>query len=144
VWEPETPTLQDEGRLMSDLVCGICTGPLDARQFCKNPKCVRVRESVTPVTPKPIAFVPQGDVSGRPEKPSDPVNHPSHYTSSPAKCSKCGHPIECIDVVESMTFNLGNAAKYIWRQGKKSGSDAVTDLKKAAWYLAREIKNLGG
>lgn len=118
--DPKVP--EDLPLAFSLIRCGLCDGPVDARQFCKNPKCA--------------AFPP--------EKPSDPVNHPSHYTSSPAKCSKCGHPIECIDVVEPMTFNLGNAVKYIWRQGKKSGSDAVTDLKKAAWYLAREIKNLGG
>jgi hypothetical protein len=34
----------------------------------------------------------------------DPVEHPRHYTSHPAN-------IECIDVVEHMGFNLGNAVK---------------------------------
>ena len=33
---------------------------------------------------------------------------------------------------------LGNAIKYISRAGKKG--DYVTDLKKAIWYLDREIK----
>jgi hypothetical protein len=70
----------------------------------------------------------------------DSVNHPSHYTSSPAKCSACGHPIECIDVVENMGFNIGNATKYAWRAGKKG--DAITDLRKSIWYLQREIANL--
>jgi hypothetical protein len=136
------PTLQDEGRLMSDPICGVCTEPLDERQFCKNPKCVAFVPRQDSTRAEEAAKGPQG-----PQRHAvyhDAVNHPAHYTSSPAKCSKCGHPIECIDVVESMTFNLGNAAKYIWRNGKKSGADAVTDLKKAAWYLAREIKNLGG
>lgn len=72
----------------------------------------------------------------------DHVNHPSHYTSSPAKCSACGHPIECIDVVEHMTFSVGNAVKYAWRNGLKSGASAVEDLKKAMWYLDREIQRL--
>jgi hypothetical protein len=64
--------------------------------------------------------------------PDDPVNHPAHYTSHPAG-------IECIDVVEHMCFNLGNAIKYIWRFEKKNG---VEDLKKARWYLNREIARL--
>jgi hypothetical protein len=70
---------------------------------------------------------------------SDPVNHPSHYTSSPARCA-CGRTIECIDVAEHMGFCLGNAVKYIWRAGLKS--DALTDLRKARWYIDREISRL--
>jgi hypothetical protein len=70
----------------------------------------------------------------------DAVDHPTHYNSSPAKCIKCGHPIECIDVVEHMTFNVGNAVKYLWRAGLK---DAVLqDLRKAAWYVNRQIEKL--
>lgn len=39
-----------------------------------------------------------------------------------------------------MNFNLGNAIKYIWRAGEKG--DAVEDLKKAAWYIKREIERV--
>ena len=60
------------------------------------------------------------------------VDHPSHYNLHPKG-------IECIDVVESMSFNIGNAIKYLWRQGLKG--DSVTDLKKAIWYIQREISN---
>jgi hypothetical protein len=67
---------------------------------------------------------------------NDPVNHPSHYTSHPAKCS-CGKGIECIQITEHMGFNLGNAVKYIWRCDLKK--DAIEDLKKAVWYVQREI-----
>lgn len=70
--------------------------------------------------------------------PNDPINHPAHYTSSAAKCSSCGQRIECIDVTESMPFTLGNAVKYLWRAGLKGS--AVEDLKKARWYLDREIQ----
>lgn len=63
----------------------------------------------------------------------DPVDHPAHYNAHPAG-------IECIDVVEHMTFNVGNAVKYAWRAGLKG--DAVEDLKKSAWYLNREIARL--
>jgi hypothetical protein len=64
------------------------------------------------------------------EAEHDAVNHPKHYT---------GHPsgVECITVTEHMGFNLGNAVKYIWRCDLKK--DAVEDLKKARWYLDREI-----
>ena len=62
---------------------------------------------------------------------SDPVNHPSHYGGVGA--------YETINVIEAwnLNFNLGNAVKYISRalhKGKR-----VEDLKKAMWYLQREI-----
>jgi hypothetical protein len=64
---------------------------------------------------------------------ADPVNHPSHYTD--------GVPgIECIDVVEHFSFCRGNAIKYLWRAGAKG--DLVVDLRKAAWYIQREIDSL--
>jgi hypothetical protein len=64
----------------------------------------------------------------------DPVNHPAHYT---------GHPsgVECIDITEHMNFCLGNAIKYVWRAGLKSNSP-VEDLRKARWYIDREIQRL--
>lgn len=62
---------------------------------------------------------------------SDSVNHPTHYRSHPSG-------IECIDVVEWMGFNLGNVIKYLWRADAKGAP--IEDLKKAAWYLDREIK----
>lgn len=61
----------------------------------------------------------------------DAVNHPKHYTAHPSG-------VECIQITEHMGFNLGNAIKYIWRADLKN--DAIEDLKKAAWYLEREIK----
>jgi hypothetical protein len=39
-------------------------------------------------------------------------------------------------------FNLGNAVKYISRADKKDNN--VEDLKKARWYLDREIAKLEG
>jgi hypothetical protein len=67
----------------------------------------------------------------------DPINHPSHYTSSPARCAECGRQIECIDVAEHWNFCLGNCLKYLWRAGLKG--DALEDLRKARFYLDREI-----
>jgi len=67
---------------------------------------------------------------------SDPVNHPSHYTSLGAACA-CGREIACVQVTERMDFLVGNAVKYLWRQGRKD--DRLTDLRKSAWYIARAI-----
>lgn len=68
------------------------------------------------------------------------VNHPAHYNQSAAKCLSCGHPIECIDVIEHMPLNIGNAVKYAWRAGLKG--NLVEDLKKGIWYLNREIERI--
>lgn len=61
---------------------------------------------------------------------SDPVNHPDHYRSHPSG-------VECIQITEHMNFCLGNAIKYIWRCGDKGRP--LEDLRKARWYLDREI-----
>lgn len=71
----------------------------------------------------------------------DQVNHPVHYTSSGAVCSKCNTPIECIDVVKHMGFLEGNVTKYVWRWKYKGG---VQDLKKATFYLQRLIEQAEG
>lgn len=68
----------------------------------------------------------------------DPVNHPPHYTQGAARCQACSRPIECIDVIEHMPSNLANATKYIWRCDHKH-PDPTEDLRKAVWYLSREI-----
>jgi hypothetical protein len=39
-----------------------------------------------------------------------------------------------------MGFNLGNAMKYLWRAGLKDGEDELKDLKKAIWYINRELE----
>lgn len=61
----------------------------------------------------------------------DMVNHPPHY---------CSHPsgVECITITQYMGFNLGNALKYIWRADLKT--DAIEDMKKAVFYLNKEIE----
>lgn len=60
------------------------------------------------------------------------VDHPAHYGGKE-------NPHEAIKVIEawSLGFCLGNAVKYISRTGKKG--DALEDLRKARWYLDREI-----
>jgi hypothetical protein len=67
----------------------------------------------------------------------DPVNHPDHYTSHPSG-------VEVIEITRWMTFNKGNAVKYILRAGLKPGSYETEDLEKAIWYLKDEILRLRG
>lgn len=66
---------------------------------------------------------------------SDAVNHPVHYGGAE-------DPYEAIKVIEAwkLGFCLGNTIKYIAR-AKHKGSE-LQDLKKAAWYLKREIERL--
>ena len=59
------------------------------------------------------------------------VNHPPHYNQHLSG-------IEAIDVIEHMSFNIGNAMKYLWRADFKE--DAVEDMQKAVWYITREIE----
>lgn len=61
------------------------------------------------------------------------VDHPKHYTSHPSG-------VEAITICEHMNFNLGNVIKYLWRSDFKGAK--IEDLKKARWYLDREIKRI--
>lgn len=81
------------------------------------------------------------------EQRSEPeaVNHPAHYGGA-------DNPYEAIKVIEAweLGFCLGNTVKYISRAGKKGDSlteipkKRIEDLKKARWYLDREIERLKG
>ena len=70
-----------------------------------------------------------GDAPEQATEP-DPVDHPKHYVSHPSGA-------ECIEIAEHMNFCLGNAIKYIWRADLKGR--ALEDLRKARWYVDREI-----
>lgn len=62
--------------------------------------------------------------------PNDAVNHPSHYTQ---------YPVEVIELTRHMTFNRGNAVKYVARAGYKGGPEKeLEDIDKAIWYLIDE------
>ena len=65
----------------------------------------------------------------------DSVSHPAHYTSG---------QIEVIDFIEDkeLGFHLGNAVKYISRAGRKNPDNTVEDLRKAVWYINRQINRL--
>ena len=66
---------------------------------------------------------------------SDPVNHPAHYTAF--------RGVEVIQLTEHLNFCRGNAVKYLCRAGFKGGAEReLEDLRKARWYIEREIARL--
>ena len=92
---------------------------LDPRQVCVG--CSRVAKGCTCLDPVPT---------------HDPVANPAHYTWFPAD-------IEPIDLIEHLPYNRGAACKYLMRAGRKDTADEIEDLKKARWYVDREIARLG-
>ena len=67
---------------------------------------------------------------------SDNIKKPDHYQGN----SGC----EAIDVIENfeLNYNLGNVIKYVLRCRKKG--QTLSDLRKACYYLQREINNIQG
>lgn len=67
--------------------------------------------------------------------PPETVDHPAHYGGA-------DNPYEAIKIIEAwgLGFCLGNTVKYIARAGRKDGATTVEDLRKARWYLDREIE----
>ena len=67
------------------------------------------------------------------EPKADPINNPTHYTVG---------GIETIDFIEAkkLGYNLGNVVKYLTRADHKGNK--MEDLRKAQWYLTREINSL--
>jgi hypothetical protein len=65
---------------------------------------------------------------------NDQIDHPQHYGGA-------DNLYEAIKVIEAweLGFCLGNCIKYISRAGKKDRGKTLEDLKKARWYLNREI-----
>ena len=104
------------------------------------------KDSVTDTTPKRMAQLAyeagvakaklrmEGDRQIEMFEPKpDPVNNPAHYTVG---------GIETIDFIEAkkLGYNLGNVIKYLTRADHKGNK--MEDLRKAQWYLTREINSL--
>lgn len=81
----------------------------------------------------PAAARPAGGV-----RVSDPVNHPTHYADG------WSNGAEVIDIAEHLNFCRGNAVKYLARAGAKDPAKELEDLRKARWYVDREIARLEG
>ena len=111
------------GLIKAECACGCVTAVEAMPAVC--PQCQQVIHRFRGTASQARALEA---TSRRPE--ADPVNHPAHYTSHASG-------IEVIQITEHMGFCLGNAVKYILRCDLKG--NAIEDLKKARWYLDREI-----
>jgi hypothetical protein len=69
------------------------------------------------------------------EDPNERVDHPRHYNQHPSG-------VECIELIEHLPTNLGNAVKYIWRCGLKATETPLRDLQSAYWYTNRELERI--
>lgn len=141
--ESKTPTILGGGK--SAMWIGNFDSPEDAGLFRKKLQSagcrVRVIGSDIPVEDPWLksylaGFAKELAGKGTEEKQPDAVNHPSHYASESG--------LEAIEVIEAFFHGnafLANTFKYIARAGKKGGeAKRLEDLKKARWYLEREIK----
>ena len=81
---------------------------------------------------KPTAPCPERTLS------SDNVSHPPHYANG------WSNGAEVIDLAEHLSFCAGNVVKYVCRAGRKDPGKHVEDLKKARWYIDREIERVEG
>jgi hypothetical protein len=72
---------------------------------------------------------------------TEAINHPAHWFC-PSPHGGADNPYEAIKVIEAwgLGFHLGNTVKYIARAGKKDPT--LQDLKKARWYLDRQISTM--
>ena len=116
--------------------CKFCSC---TKGYCLGKKCV---EEIETWLNTPSGNEPENqpadkhvDLQRVSEKVCDNVNHPSHYTSG---------KIEVIDFIEDkgLGFHLGNAIKYISRAGRKNPDNTIEDLRKAVWYINRQIQRL--
>lgn len=91
----------------------------------------KIQDSIMP-EPLVMEYTPPQQIEMF-EPATDPVNHPAHY--------KVGG-IETIDFIEAkkLGYNLGNVVKYLTRADHKGNK--LEDLRKAQWYLTREINSL--
>lgn len=83
-------------------------------------------------TPAIYSDLLQDRIIGNPE--TELISNPSHYCE--------GRKYEPKDVIRDwdLNFNLGNVVKYVSRNGRKEGENALKDLKKARQYLEFEIE----
>jgi len=141
--EGKTPTII--GTVKSAMWIGNFDSPDDAESFRKKLQSAGCRVRVIgsdilvedPWLKSYLAGIAE-ELAGKgaEEKQQDAVNHPSHYASESG--------LEAIEVIEAFFHGnafLANTFKYIARAGKKGGeAKRLEDLKKARWYLEREIK----
>lgn len=119
--------------------CKVCGKQIPrGRIVCDE--CTEALRMRTPVASEVSMDTVQGAIlasmMGEQKTAEDIIGHPNHYCE--------GRKFEPKDVIRdwNLNFNLGNAVKYISRNGRKAGNSALQDLKKARQYLDFEIEYL--
>lgn len=125
--------IEGEVQALADSRAGTVSRPALRRRTLEADR--QTNEQTDSYAPKVGAQAAEEGAAAAERDPVDLVNHPPHYTSHPSG-------VECITIVEWMSFNCGNAVKYLWRSGEKGFQ--IQDLKKARWYVDREIARLEG
>ena len=117
--------------------CNYCSYLTSDTLYCHKESCV---DGIKAWLDAPSANEPDNspadkhvDLQSVSEKVCDNVNHPDHYNHG---------KIEVVDFIEDqhLGFHLGNAVKYISRAGRKNPDKTVEDLRKAVWYINRQIQ----
>lgn len=138
----ETHTVTSVEKSHNDTRLNVCTET--ARIGCSINKAPEWHHSFTgylgyvnnncPFDGDIVEILPNGAITDIPKQPTDAIN-PAHYQQN---------GIQTIDAIEAwgLNYNLGNAIKYLSRAGKKEEDKLIEDLKKAIWYIEREIKML--
>lgn len=112
------------GRPTEGLICSACAPSVLEKHN------IALKEKSSPTETKGV------ESPKLPLDKEDIIGHPNHYCK--------GRKYEPKDVIRDwdLNFNLGNAVKYISRNGRKDGNSALQDLKKARQYLDFEIAYL--
>lgn len=83
-------------------------------------------------------------LSFKPEETPTPA--PIMDETNPEHYQNFSHNTEVIDITENLSYNAGNAIKYLARatriDGQTKHENPLTDLRKAKWYVDREIDRL--
>lgn len=79
-----------------------------------------------------------------PKPPAEDAVNPRHYASlghfsATGIIRRWNEHRRQLEGVDPVSFDVGNALKYIQRAGTKPGESEVTDLKKAIWYLQERV-----
>lgn len=119
----------------TDDVCR-CRGEYETCEVCTRPSPFNLGDRDR--EPVKLLDVPYAPDKEKWKAAANNVDRPSHYTAG---------GIETITAIEAMVgqagwspltgYRLGNVLKYLWRHAAKGG---VESLKKARWYLDREIE----
>lgn len=106
-----------------------------AAQFLTGLEGLAAREALKP---RPLSAESENDIAESYRASAERVDHPSHYHAESG--------LEVIDIIEAwqLNFNRGNALKYLARAGHKDPAREAEDLKKALWYIKRELQRIEG